>query len=222
MVYKNLKDIIECMYFMTKSSSYSYVSLALFYINNKNIVTYQNTIHYEYSNIKFFSSAINNEFSRVLHCFFDNTGTTTCRYYDYNNDGGLIWTLYEKCSINYYGINTYYFPETDEFAITCLLSKGGIGFIFFDKQIEKVTRYVYKYTDCTQIISYSLLYSINKEKFYVLSDVQCNGNIYYEKVFFDGINDEVDDKEENKKEEEKREEEDNKYEEEEKTKEKRK
>ena len=80
-------------------------------------------------------------------------------------------------------------------------SWGGIGFVFFNKQIDAVTRYEYKYTDCSQIISHSLLYSINKEKFYVLSDVQCNGNIYYEKVFNDGTTDEVDDEEDDKKKE---------------------
>ena len=56
MVYKYSNDIIECMYFIKIPSSYSYVSLALFYINNGNILTYQNTIHYRYNNIKYFSS----------------------------------------------------------------------------------------------------------------------------------------------------------------------
>ena len=168
-VYKNSKDIIECVYFMKKSSSYSYVSLALLYINNQNILTYKNTIHYEYKNIMFLSSAVNNDFSQAFYCFYDIAGTTTCKYYDHLNDKGLVWTLNEKCSINNYGINTYYFPDTEEFSISCLLSKGGIGFVFFNKKIEQVTRYEYKYTDCTQIISHSLLYSINKEKFYVLS-----------------------------------------------------
>ena len=207
MVYKSSKDIIECVYFMKKSSYYSYVSLALFYISNTNIVTYKNTIHYSYSNIKFFSSAVNSDFSRIIYCFYDSTGKTICKYYDYNYDQGLTWTLNEKCSTNNYAMNTYYFPETQEFAVSCLLLNGGIGFVFFNKDIEEVTRYEYKYTDCTQIISHSLLYSTNKEKFYVLSDVQCNGNIYYEKVFDDGTTDEIDNEEDGQKVEEEEEEE---------------
>ena len=62
----------------------------------------------------------------------------------------------QKCSTNFYGINTYYFPETEEFAFSCLLLNGGIEFIFFNKEIEEATRIEFKYIDCTRIISHSL------------------------------------------------------------------
>ena len=82
------------MYFIKVPYSNSYVSIALFYFYNINILTYKNTLHFNYNNIKHFTSASNNDFSLIFHCFFDTIGLTRCLNYNYDtNTIDTVWTL---------------------------------------------------------------------------------------------------------------------------------
>ena len=98
-----------------------------------------------------------------------------------------MWTINEDCSLNNYGIKVYYFSYTEEFCISCLMYNGGIQYLFFSKDGEVFNRYIYKYTNCRDIIGQSVLYSIYKMEYYTLTDIQCNENKYYISLFGNNI-----------------------------------
>ena len=215
MYYKS-EDIITCTYYIAISSTEKYLSFAFLYIYLNMIVPYYKNKHYGFDNIKCIKSAIGGDRSKALFCSYKTNGESYCYIYDFNMDKIYYYSHPVNCRNSYYGMKVDYFPETEEFAFSCLTDEGGIHFRFYNKYLNNGYNRVYKFTKCENIYGYSLLYSKSSEAYYILSDVKCQGNNFpYEKLFEDIIEIKEEEIEEEKEEkiEEKEEEEEEQIEE---------
>ena len=157
-------------------------------------------------------SSVNSNHSEGLFCYYS---------YDYSIHCEKISFLYDNETYSYddiakhgiQGFKVEYFQEKEQFLFTYLSIDGGI-IIDNDFEDEVSEYYLFdKYTECNDIFSYSVLYLNAKEKYYLLTDSQCEAIEYNFDVLFD---EESDDKlkESDKIEEEEKEEEEEDQEEE--------
>ena len=134
----NSRDIITCTYYIERSSSYKYLSLAFFYLDDINN-GYINE-HYSWDNIKCIKSALGPYKSIALYCLYKASGDSNCIFFDYDVKQTVYYsTLPKKCINNYYSLKVNYYPETEEFAFSCLTTDGGIMFSFYNNlQINRM------------------------------------------------------------------------------------
>ena len=208
-------DVLTCAYYATTDFK-KYISFALFLIYSNSINLDYSIFHYYYwEDIKCIKSTISNDKSKALFCLYKSTGEDQCLMFNiYNNTLIYYYTHTVKCINNYYGLDVYYFLETDEYVFSCITTEGSIQFIFYDQNFNELEKTKYKFTECESIYGYSLLYSDINNDYYILSDAQCNGVICPYEILFDIEEKEEEMEEEEEEEKEKGEEEKEKEEEE--------
>ena len=112
-----------------------------------------------------------------MFCIYQTNGESYCLEINYN-EAKIYYHPYQlKCRNRFYAMKVNYFPETDEFAFSCITQEGGVQIQFFDKDFNGYQK-VYKFTECGDIYGYSILYSNSDNKYYILSDVNCQGEYF--------------------------------------------
>ena len=85
------------------------------------------------NNAKFIKSSVNKENTKSLVCYsiqIETSYKVKCIYYDSTSNGFEITSLgIDICNENYFAFNNYYFPQTDEYIMTCVTSDNK-AFIF--------------------------------------------------------------------------------------------
>ena len=112
----------------------------------------------------------------------------------------------DRSRLQFYGLKVNYYEEIEQFLLSWIDNKGKIIIVLFDKNFNDMDD-IYKYTECEKIYGYSIIYSNNALKYYIISDVNCNGKNYPINLLYGDMNydedekDEKDEKVEKKKEE---------------------
>ena len=117
----------------------------------------------------------------TIFCFFLSSGKTKCyqlRWYNFYINH-ILFNV--DCLTKYYGLKVDYHEDKDEYTVSCLAETlvGGIQVVRCtgDLQHSYRTR-IFKYGRCEYISGYSLIYNINKNNYYIISDVKCNNKNY--------------------------------------------
>ena len=133
-------DILTCAYYITTNSN-KYISFASFLLYNDTLdLDYSICHHYRWEDIKCIKSAISNDKSKALFCLYKSTGVNQCIMFNINKKSILFYNNTIKCINNYYGLDVYYFSETEEFAFSCITPEGSIQCIFYDLNFKKLKK----------------------------------------------------------------------------------
>ena len=217
-------NAIVC-FFLVYDYSY-YLAVDYFSLSSNNLVRSLDftPYHFEFPKILCIKSSITPDKSKALVSLYLNTGQP--RYFIFNintfyyND--YIQNFYfigQHCRNQFHGLKVNRYEDTEEHILTCIDDNGKILIEMYDKNLNNYN-YTFKYTDCEEIYGYSILFSIVTQKYYIISDVNCNEKKYPINLLYGEMNYEEEEKKKEEKEEEKKEEEEEEKEEEEKEEEK--
>jgi len=208
MIQISQKEVIVC-FFLIYDDDY-YLAIEHFLIgNNNNIIKYSNyeTDYFDYDEIKCIKSIVNPEHTRALVSLYLYTGEINYFTYNINIEmDEFEYTCYDdddRSRLQFYGLKVNYYEEIEQFLLSWIDNKGKIIIVLFDKNFNDMDD-IYKYTECEKIYGYSIIYSNNALKYYIISDVNCNGKNYPINLLYGDMNydeDEKDEKVEKKKEE---------------------
>ena len=216
MIHYSIKDVIVCFFFVYNNIKY-YITIDYFSIdNNNNLVKHSNFIYdlFEFPQIKCIKSAVNPEQTKTLVGLYLNTGEV--RYFIFNINANIETLKYfffdeEYSKDEFHGLKVNYYKETEQYIISWINDNGKILITIYDKNFYFIND-TEKFAECEKIYGYSILYSIITQKYYIISDVNCNGKNYPIHLLFGDLNyeenkevEEEEGKEEEEKEEEKEE-----------------
>ena len=216
MINNSLKDVIVC-FFLVYDTKYNIVIDYFLIDNNNNLVKHSKFIYdnFEIPEFKGIKSAVNPEYTKALIGLYLNTGKI--RYFTFNINVNIEKFQYfffpdEYSRKEFHVIKVNYYEETEQYIISWINDHGKILITIYDKNFNFIND-IDKYIECEKIYGYSIIYSIITQKYYIISDVNCNGKIYPFNLLYGDINyekDEAKEKEEEKKEEGKEEKEEEK------------
>ena len=206
MTYRYNINLIIC-FFLIYTSDY-YLTVDNFLINNNNsIVQYSNYIvyHFNFPSIGCIKSCIAKDHSKVFVGLILTTGE--CRYFifninDYYDDSIQNWYFVDQhCRDQYHGLKINYYKEKEDYIYSCIDDNGKILIEMYDKNLKNYN-FTFKYTDCEEIYGYSIIYSKFKEKYFIISDVNCKGNNYPINLLYGDLKEEENEEKKNDEEKE--------------------
>ena len=211
------EDLIVCSYYVKKNSNEYMLAFSYLNLYGQSFAFKGSMIsYYPWEEIKCIKSIRGAERSKALFCLYLSTGELNCFLYDTNDHSTIYYyNDYNFCETQYSSLKVNYFPETEQYGLSCITKEGKMQVYIYNKNLEKSLYEIYLFNDCISLYGYSLIYSNNFTNYYIISDANCNGQIYSFKNLLDYII-----KEEEVKEKEEKEEEDEKDKEEEDVKEK--
>jgi len=174
-------NVIVC-FFLIYSSSYILV-FDYFEINNSDIIVMHSKFyadHFIYSNISCIKSTLMPGRTRALVGLYKSTGDAKYIIYDImeiDYKTPKENSLNQYCRKEYHGLKINYYKEKNIYSYSCIDDNGKIFASFLNENLE-IYNSTIKYDDCEEIHGYSILYSSFDEKFYVVSDVNCQGKNY--------------------------------------------
>jgi len=181
-------DYIMCLYnYNPESQNYLYVSI--FDFDETGITLSDHNRFKKLQNTTYIQSAIKSKNSKPFFCGLLDNGKSYCLIYDYydfyneneNNNSFISWDRKneKKCKIKPYNVKTYYFPETDQYVFSCLTEDNGVQTTFYKKNMTQMSEIKNRslslqteFTGCDEFY-YSIVYSKINNKFYILSDIDC-------------------------------------------------
>ena len=172
-------DVMVC-FFLIYSSSYS-IENDYYDIGNDKIIYHSVFSHdcLPYYNISCIKSTLMSDTSKALVGLYTSTGEAQFFQFNINLDNPTmnIINLDQHCRNEYFGLKINYYKEINKYSFSCIDDDGKIFVTFLNKSL-KIYNSTIKYKDCEEIHGYSILYSTYDEKFYIMSDVSCQGKTY--------------------------------------------
>ena len=201
-------ETLLCVYLVVNSSDISYLTSNFMHINDNNSIEPKfGNVHFGWNNFTIIKSSIGENPSIVLFCYYDSNNpdiTPRCFALSFINNGIGIYSHIAypyKCKNNYFSFKVNYISESEEIVYSCLTDYRGIQLGFYNKSIE-YKYFIYKYSECEKVYSYSLLYLNYSKEYYFLSDLMCQGTPIPYVKFFNEPAEEKSEKEEEEEEEE--------------------
>ena len=153
----------------------------------------------------------------ILMCFYLSNGKMYCQKNKFKDLEHSLYQFNVFCLPKYYGLKIEYHEDKEEYTVSCLAETaiGGIQVITFSKDLNSHANEIFKYGNCEYIHGYSLIYNLNKNNYYIISDVKCNNKNYPFQPLIGNINEDEEKEEEEEEEKEEEEKEEKDYEEEE-------
>lgn len=137
-------------------------------------------------NIKGIKSAVTLDSKKVLVCFYSQSSDGFCTIYSINDNSFSEYVKYnDLCRDDYYAMSVSYIREKEEFIFSCSNNIGNIKYILFNKDLELINSFPIQISECTSINSYSILYSQNRNGYFLISDFDANcssKNIYLREI----------------------------------------
>ena len=183
-----------------------YLTFDFFSIGSYNNIvqhSYYNPDYYNCSEIKCIKSYVNQDHSKVFVGLYLTTGK--CEYFIYDNndieDLDLIYYYFPDFHARdqYHGLKVNYYKEKEEYIYSIIDDNGNIYIKMMDKNFNYYKNFI-KHTDCGEVNGYSIIYSIIKDKYFIISDGNCKEYIYPIDLLYDNMEEEEND--EDKEEEE--------------------
>ena len=215
LVYKNDDDYDyynKDNYFYDYFLTFDYFSID----SSNNLVRHTGFIcnHFNFPEISCIKSSVTPDQSKALVGFYFNNGMPSYFIFDINADYIYYLSTYDifnqHCRNEFHGLKVNYYEDKEEYILTCIDDNGKILIEMLDKDLKNYN-YTFKYTDCEEIYGYSILFSIFTQKYYIISDVNCNEKQYPINLLYGDMNyneEKEEEREEEKKEKEEEEEED--------------
>ena len=204
---QNINSII--CFFLIYTNNYYLLTVDNFLINNDNIIVQDSNYiadHFIFPSIRYIKSCIAKDHSKALVGLILTTGE--CRYFIFNinvyyNDDYIqnYYFIDQHCRSQYHGLKINYYKEKEEYIYTCIDDNGKILIEMYDENLN-IYNYTFKYTDCKEIYGYSIIYSKFKEKYYIISDVNCRGNNYPINLLYGDLKEEENEEKKNDEEKE--------------------
>ena len=163
--------------------NYYYIVIDNFLSDEIGIEIYSNFIsyfQYNTNNFEFIKTALSPDLSKAIVIMNPSSGIPYYFLYDVNAE--LEYELKNfnhqlHCRNEYHGIKINYNNEKEEYIFSCIDNNGKISVEFFNKNLIYYN-YTSKYNECENIYGYSILYLNKGHKYYILSDVSCQGEKY--------------------------------------------
>ena len=195
-------NAIVC-FFLIYDSNY-YIIFEYFSIEANNKIALHSDFTYDFftfPEIKCIKSCVNQDHSKALVVLYLATGELRSFIYNINIEYiNLKYYFYKDshCRDQHYGLKINYYKEKEDFIYTCLDDKGKISTTMFDKNLKNYTLFILKNIDCEEFYGYSIIYSIIKNKYFIISDGKCKENNY----LIDLLDDDMEEEENNEDKEE--------------------
>ena len=222
--YSFLNKGLACEYIVDIYYSNNYFSLVCFFVisyqNNPRLIegyyditdnflinnNYNYGVDYkDISNIKFLKSESNNNLRRTLLCYVQEDNKACCFQFYLNKEKGSFYnkvSFKKPCRNKLYGMKVTYLFEKEEVVFSCSSSDGSIQVAIFDKDLI-TPEFTYKqFISCESIYGFSIIYTSD---YYIMSDVECNGNTQPYKKLVNNNEDNIKEEETEEEKEEKKE-----------------
>ena len=145
------------------------------------------------NNITYIKSAINNNHTEALVSYIYEEGNAVFFYFRLDigyNLGSKVDNYF--CSTDYYGMKIDYFKELEKYSFSCIGNETNKILIFFlNKDSTSIKRYLKYFNDCKSIYGFSVLYSNNTDKCYLISDPIINNKIKFPFLLLQNENEEL-------------------------------
>ena len=146
--------------------------------------SYSQYLAYSNYDVACFKTALSSDKTQVLVVTYNTDGIGTFTKFDVNQSYSELGSKYisnHYYKMFYHNLKVTYFPETNEYLMTGLLTSNTQNDLFlvefFDGQLSN-NNYAYKYERSCEIKAYSILYLEHKSAYYIMSDIICNGVDY--------------------------------------------
>ena len=165
-------EYIFCAYYFKCNNIY-YMSYTNFDYNSQEITHRNNKLGERVSAVNFIKSAISDDHKNVLVGHYDSNGYSFISIY-HIGESIIKFRYTDFCKYNkYYSLAVDYFGEKDEFSFSCLTKDENAVFaIFYQDNIDNKVFNKTRYFNCN-LNEYSLLYLLNNNNYYILSDLIC-------------------------------------------------
>ena len=189
----NLGDVLLCVFLINNPQVNNYI-ISFEYIKvYKTYMEFASTQYIKilnfYYNISCFKTILNSDRNKLLITGYCADGLAIFSIYNVNTN-----ELHNSYIINhyfrkiYYNLQIKYFYDTDEYILSGLLTlndrdgdnnyeNDNIVFEFYHNNFNNY-KYGWKYDRKCEIYGYSILYLKQKNSYYILSDINCNGTKY--------------------------------------------
>ena len=154
-----------------------------FFKINQNSISVVKDVEKEKQKFIYIRSTTKSINSKPFFCGITEKNVPKCLIYDYydiNSDPYYDEGYSKKCINKPYNIKTYYFPETSEYVFSCLTTDYGIQTTIYDKNMAQISdiktpskRLQRTFDNCGEFY-YSILYSAKRNKYYIISDINCD------------------------------------------------
>ena len=196
-------ELLTCFFLIHKFSDniHKYVlAVNYFDIFDDKIIDRSYLFYNVGNNITYIKSAINNNHTEALVSYIYEEGKALFFYFRLDigyNLGSKVDNFF--CSTDYYGMKINYFKELEKYSFSCIGNEANIILIFFfNKDSKSIKRYLKYFKDCKSIYGFSVLYSNNTDKCYLISDPKINNKIEFPFLLLQNENEELEiNKEEN-------------------------
>ena len=202
MTYNENINFLICFYLVANYD----LTFDYFSINTNKTIAYHSyfkAVHYNYPEIKCIKSClVAQDHSKALVGLYLINGEYQYFIFDanYNSQIKKFYLKETLCRNQYYGLKINYYKEKEEYIYSCLFDNSTILISMFNKELKNY-KYTFKYTDCDKIYGYSIIYSIIKEKYFIISDENCKWKNYPINLLYNEMKEE-ENYEENQNEEE--------------------
>ena len=186
-VFYELNEYICCLYEVTKTVfliGWDNDIIISFFQIEENSISFHKNKDYDKLNLLYIRSITKSPNAKSFFCGLNTDDKSICLIYDYYdtlNSGFYFDDGNTKSCLNApYNIKTYYFPKTGEYVFSCLTTSYGIQTTIYNKNmavssdIENPSmRLERTFEGCKQFYYYSIIYSEVKQKYYIISDMEC-------------------------------------------------
>ena len=204
---KNNKKPLVC-FFMTYDDYYSkyFITVDYFLLAENGITVHSSFVpdyHGHSYNFKCIKTALSQDLSKAIVVMYPSTGIPYYFLFDVYFELSYQLKNFRQelyCRNQFHGLKMNYYKDKEEFIFSCIDDNGKISVEFFNKNYINYN-FTFKYHECQNIYGYSILYINNDQKYYIISDVKCNGINYPFNLLYGQIEEEEEEEEEEEKEE---------------------
>ena len=154
------------------------ISAIQFYSINKKIKCDEIYVDHSVDNgVKYVYSSTNSDKTKALVCYLSYSQLGECLYYNVKTNQ-LSNTLFEfnYCKNNLYGINSYFFKETNEFIFSCIDEENNFFFNKISENFDNIEE-IYnlkKFSGCENLTLFSIDYILIRKSYSLMINSKCN------------------------------------------------
>ena len=184
MIHSQYGKIFSCFVCIRLRNDYNfYITSFTFSIDtNFNYLMMSNPcLEPDLENINTIKTTLNEDKTKAFVCYsIENLSKVKCLYFDINENKFYdVFITESSCNSNYFGINLFYFKETQEFIFSCIDNEKKS---FYIKRVDNTFTniddeciYHKSFTNCYSYNYYSIIYYSKRQQYLAIVQSTCNG-----------------------------------------------